>query len=186
MSCSNRMWVGGKGRNEKWESQDPVSGQNSSQENVLLYKDLPRAQQSHLHIEDLEADPSYSLLCPSLAWQAGQKGRHFWLVWLFNANSFCICDRGMVRINIENIPKLIGFEKPSKSVWNGDLRLRERFRHHSLHTGLLTVLRNTVHYPDVQLPLHVVKAFQHPDGRLTEPVTLSVPACKSWAPQLCH
>ena len=66
----------------------------------------PCTQRSHLQIEDLEADVSSSLLCHSLGLMDLSEGPcHCQFVQVFNANSFCVCSRTVVRIKRENIPK---------------------------------------------------------------------------------
>lgn len=70
----------------------------------------------------------------------------------------------MVRINIENIPTLIGFKQPSKVGWKGGLACAsKRASGTILHTRVFsTMLRNTVPYSDGPLLLHVVKVFKDP------------------------
>lgn len=70
----------------------------------------PCAQRSHVQIEDLEANSS-SPLCHSLGPMDLSEGPcHCQFVRVFNANSFRVYNRTMVRINRENIPKLTGLE----------------------------------------------------------------------------
>lgn len=70
---------------------------------------FPHAWQAHLHTENLEADPSYILFCTPFGLPARQSALSF-PVSVTDANSFCVHDTDMVRINIGNIAKLTGFE----------------------------------------------------------------------------
>ena len=90
---------------KRWGNQDPVSGQKSLRRMCYSVKISPCAQRSHHQIEDLEADVSSSLLCRSLGRMDLSEGPcHCQFVQVFNANSFRVYNRTVVRINRENIP----------------------------------------------------------------------------------
>ena len=111
MKFSHRMCVGVKRRNLKDEIKTQCQGKNPSQENVLLCQDLPLCPE--VSPPDRRLGSRRQLL--STMSLPGPDGLvrgpcHCQFVQVFNANSFRVYNRTVVRINRENIPKLTGLE----------------------------------------------------------------------------
>lgn len=115
MNFYSRMCIGVKEEIKNGEIKTQCQDKIPHRKICYSVKISCHARKSHLQIEDLEADPSSSLLCPTLGLTGWPEGPcPFQSVRLFNANSFYVYDRGVLRINRENIPILIGLDQPSK------------------------------------------------------------------------